>query len=339
MEFLEPLGLLHGPAAFAAIRDGHALPLQGGTAAFTLLRAEDGSWRDLHDAPPALTRAPPPFAGLAPHRARPLVMGIVNCTPDSFSGDGVGAAHKAAIDQGLRMLAEGADILDVGGESTRPGADPVPVEEEIARILPVVRELAKSGPVSLDTRNARTMAAGLEAGAEIVNDVSAARHDGETVRLLAQARCPVILMHARTADPRTMQQGIHYADAALEVARFLEGRVASLEALGIPRARIAVDPGIGFGKRVQDNLDMVARLPLMANIGCAMLVGASRKGFVGKVTGVAEAGQRVMGSVALALAAAAHGAQMVRVHDVAATVQALRMDAALRAGWEDPATP
>ena len=335
MEFPEPLGLLHGPAALAAIHGGRALPLHGGATAFTLLRAVDGAWLPLAAAPAALTSAPPPFAGLAPHRARPLVMGIVNCTPDSFSGDGLGGAHKAAIAQGLRMLEEGADILDLGGESTRPGAEPVPVEEEIARIIPVVRELARSAPVSLDTRNARTMAAGLEAGAVIVNDVSAARHDPGTLPLLAQARCPVILMHARTADPRTMQQGIHYEDAAREVARFLEGRVAALEALGIPRARIAVDPGIGFGKRVADNLDLVARLPLLANLGCAMLVGASRKGFVGKVTGVAEAGRRVMGSVALALAAAANGAQMVRVHDVAATVQALRMDAALRAGWEE----
>ncbi|MFL1462355.1 dihydropteroate synthase [Roseococcus sp. DSY-14] len=335
MEFLEPLGLLHGPAALAAIRDGRAAPLQGGAAAFTLLRGEDGAWRPLEDAPPALTRAPPPFAGLVPPRARPLVMGIVNCTPDSFSGDGLGAGHAAAIARGLRLLEEGADILDIGGESTRPGSEPVPAEEEIARILPVVRELAKSGPVSLDTRNARTMAAGLEAGAEIVNDVSAARHDRDTVRLLAQARCPVILMHARTADPRTMQQGIHYDDAAREVARWLEGRVASLEALGVARSRIAVDPGIGFGKRVQDNLDLVARLPILANLGCAILVGASRKGFVGKVTGVAEAGQRVMGSVALALEAAAMGAHMVRVHDVAATVQALRMGAALRAGWQE----
>ncbi len=339
MEFPEPLGLLHGPAAFAAIRDGRALPLHGGATAFTLLRGADGAWLPLDAAPEALTRAPPPFAGIAPHRARPLVMGIVNCTPDSFSGDGLGATHAAAIAQGLRMLEEGADILDVGGESTRPGAEPVPAEEEIRRILPVVRALAKAGPVSLDTRNARTMAAGLEAGAGIVNDVSAARHDPGTAPLLAQARCPVILMHARTADPRTMQQGIHYDDAALEVARWLEGRVRSLEALGIPRGRIAVDPGIGFGKRMQDNLDLVARLPVLANLGCAMLVGASRKGFVGRVTGVAEAGQRVMGSVAVALEAAALGAQMVRVHDVAATVQALRMGAALRAGWDDAAAP
>lgn len=336
MELPEPLGLLHGADGFAAIRDGRALPLHGGATAFSLLRGEDGGWLPLEAAPEALVRAPRPFAGIAPHRGRPLVMGIVNCTPDSFSGDGLGEAHKAAIAQGLRMLEEGADILDIGGESTRPGAEPVPVEEEMRRILPVVRELAKSGPVSLDTRNARTMAAGLEAGAEIVNDVSAARHDRDTVRLLAQARCPVILMHAWTADPRTMQAGVEYTDAPREVARFLEGRVATLEALGIPRGRIAVDPGLGFGKRVADNLALVARLPILANLGCAMLVGASRKRFVGTITGVAEAGQRVTGSVALALAAAARGAQMLRVHDVAATMQGLRMGEALRLGWDEP---
>lgn len=330
---LEPLGLLDGPAAFSALRDGIARPLQGGALAFTLLRDHLSAWRPLEDAPEALTRAPPAFAGIERHKARPLVMGIVNCTPDSFSGDGLGAAHEAAIAQGLRMLEEGADILDVGGESTRPGAEPVPPEDEIARILPVVKELAKAGPVSLDTRHARTMAAGLEAGAEMVNDVSAARHDRDTLRVLADARCPVVLMHSRTTDPRTMQQGIHYDDAAVEVARFLEGRVATLERLGIPRARIAVDPGIGFGKRVQDNLDLVQRLPILANIGCTILVGASRKGFIGRISGVAAAGDRAAGSVAMALAAAARGAHIVRVHDVAATVQALKLQEAVLAGF------
>ncbi|MCW8088508.1 dihydropteroate synthase [Sabulicella glaciei] len=334
MEFFEPLGLLDGPVGFAAIRDGLALPLQGGPLAFTLLRDGTGQWRALEDAPEALTRAPAPFARMERHRARPLVMGIVNCTPDSFSGDGLGDLHAAAIAQGVAMLEAGADLLDIGGESTRPGAEPVPPEEEIARILPVVRELARLAPVSLDTRNARTMAAGLEAGAAAINDVSALRHDGDALRVIAQARCPVILMHARTTDPRTMQRDVAYVDAALEVARFLEGRVATIERLGIPRSRIAVDPGIGFGKRVQDNLDVVTRLPLLASIGCTILVGASRKGFVGKVTGVEEAGRRVMGSVALALEAASRGAHVVRVHDVAATVQALRMQEAVRAGFE-----
>ncbi|WPB86346.1 dihydropteroate synthase [Sediminicoccus rosea] len=337
-EWLEPLALMQGPAAFSAMRDGLALPLQGGPFAFALVREPAGTILpppEDHPALERLTRPLQPFAGIERHRARPLVMGIVNCTPDSFSGDGVGAAHDAAIAQGHAMLEAGADILDIGGESTRPDAPPVTPEEEQARILPVIRALAKAAPVSVDTRHARTMAAALEAGAEIVNDVSALRHDPEAVRVVAQARCPVILMHMRTLDPRTMQKEVHYEDAALEVARFLEGRVATLEALGIPRGRICVDPGLGFGKRVEDNLALVARLPLLANLGCTILVGASRKSFIGRITGVAEAGQRQAGSLAMALAAAAQGAHILRVHDVAETVQALRCAEALAAGFNE----
>lgn len=337
-EWLEPLALMQGPAAFSAMRDGLALPLQGGPFAFALVREPAGTILpppEDHPALERLTRPLQPFAGIERHRARPLVMGIVNCTPDSFSGDGVGAAHDAAIAQGHAMLEAGADILDIGGESTRPDAPPVTPEEEQARILPVIRALAKAAPVSVDTRHARTMAAALEAGAEIVNDVSALRHDPEAVRVVAQARCPVILMHMRTLDPRTMQKEVHYEDAALEVARFLEGRVATLEALGIPRGRICVDPGLGFGKRVEDNLALVARLPLLANLGCTILVGASRKSFIGRITGVAEAGQRQAGSLAMALAAAAQGAHILRVHDVAETVQALRCAEVLAAGFNE----
>lgn len=336
-DWLEPLGLLNGPAAFAAMRDGLALPLQGGPFAFALVREPGGTIMpppEDHPALERLTRPIHPFGGIARHAARPLVMGIVNCTPDSFSGDGIVTPH-AAIAQGIAMLEAGADLLDVGGESTRPNAAPVTPEEELARILPVIRELAKSAHVSVDTRHAATMRAALEAGAEIVNDVSALRHDGEALRVVAQARCPVILMHARTLDPRTMQQDIHYEDVALEVARFLEGRIATLEALGIPRSRIAIDPGIGFGKRIEDNLGLVARLPLLANLGCAILVGASRKGFIGHITGAAPGAPRAAGSVAVALAAAALGAHILRVHDVAETVQALKMTEALAAGFEE----
>ncbi|TCH97812.1 dihydropteroate synthase [Roseococcus sp. SYP-B2431] len=337
-EWLEPLGLLNGPAAFAAIRDGLALPLQGGPIAFSLVRGPEGSILpppEDHPALERLTRTLPDFAGIARHRARPLVMGIVNCTPDSFSGDGLGEGHAAAIARGHAMLEAGADILDIGGESTRPHAAPVTVEEEMARVLPVIRALATSAPVSIDTRNARTMAAALEAGAEIVNDVSGLRHDAAALRVVTQARCPVVLMHALTTDPRTMQRDIRYEDAAMEVARFLEARVETLERLGIPRSRIAVDPGIGFGKRARDNLELVARLPLLANIGCTILLGASRKAFIGRVTGVEEPGQRVAGSLAVALAGAANGAHILRVHDVAETVRALRMAEALAAGFEE----
>lgn len=335
-EWLEPLALLQGPTAFAAMRDGLALPLQGGPFAFSLLREPAGTIippPEDHPALERLTRRLQPFAGIERHRARPLVMGIVNVTPDSFSGDG--APREAAIRQGHAMLEAGADILDIGGESTRPNAAPVTPEEEQARILPVIRALATSAPVSVDTRHAATMAAALDAGAEIINDVSALRHDPDAIRVVAQARCPVILMHMRTLDPRTMQQDVAYQDAALEVAQFLEGRVATLEALGIPRTRICVDPGLGFGKRIADNLALIARLPLLANLGCTMLVGASRKAFIGRISGVAEVPLRMPGSLAMALAAAAQGAHILRVHDVAETVQALKCAEALAAGFEE----
>ncbi len=336
VDFPEPLGLLRGAAARAAVAAGLARPLQGEAMAFALWRDAAGAVHPARDLPgdvAARLANPPSFAGLA--LDRPLVMGIVNCTPDSFSGDGLGDAHAVAIAQGLAMLADGADILDIGGESTRPGAEPVAPAEEARRVLPVVAALAKHAAVSIDTRHAATMRAALAAGAAIVNDVSALRHDRAALEVVAAAGAPVILMHARTADPRTMQQGeIAYADAPREVAAFLAERIAACEAAGIPRARICVDPGIGFGKRVEDNLALIARLPMLANLGCAILVGSSRKGFVGQLTGVAEAGPaRLHGSVSAALAAAARGAHILRVHDVAATAQALRLaEAAASAG-------
>ncbi len=341
--WIEPLGLVSGPAASHAVRNGFGLPLQGGPAAFLLarliedgadrgvVRVEDipGSWHDLLEP---LTRRPPPFAGIGEDAfARPLVMGIVNVTPDSFSGDGLAMDVAAAIAQGHAMLAAGADILDIGGESTRPGAEPVPVEEEIRRVLPVVRELAKAAPVSIDTRNAATMEAALEAGAEIVNDISALRHDGAALSLVARQQAPVVLMHMLGTDPRTMQQDPRYADVALEVARFLRDRVETAERLGIPRSRIAVDPGIGFGKTVAHNLELLDRLPLLAGLGCRILLGASRKSFLGRIAGEKLAGRRVAPSIAAALAGAARGATILRVHDVAETVQALRV-------WEACAT-
>ncbi|MBB3898272.1 dihydropteroate synthase [Roseococcus suduntuyensis] len=334
MTLIEPHGLLDGPAAEAAIREGLALPLQGGPFAFMGLRDDTGAPLPLAAASAALTAPPAPFAGIARHRFRPLVMGIVNCTPDSFSGDGR-AAHATAIAHGHALRAEGADILDVGGESTRPGAAPVTPEEEQARILPVIAALASGGPVSVDTRHAATMRAALAAGASIVNDVSALAHDPESLATVAAAGCPVVLMHMRTLDPRTMQQGVAYTDAAREVAAHLAARIAACEEAGISRARIAVDPGIGFGKRVRDNLDLVARLPLLAALGCTILVGASRKGFIGRITGVAEPSRRVAGSVALALEAARRGAHILRVHDVGATVEALKIQEAVTMGWTE----
>ncbi len=344
--WVEPVGILQGLAAVHAVAADAALPLAGGPGAFVMVRligegAPSSAPIALADVPEewhaevlALSKPPPPFAGLPDDR--PLIMGILNATPDSFSDGGTHFDPEAAIDAGHIMLAEGADILDIGGESTRPGAAPVPPEEECRRILPVIRELAKAAPVSVDTRNAATMLAALEAGAEIINDISALRHDPDAARVVAGSEASVILMHMLGDDPRTMQRDIHYDDVALEVARFLAGRVEAVEALGIPRSRIAVDPGIGFGKRLPHNLALIERLPLLAGIGCQLVFGASRKRFIGEITGVEAPADRVIGSVATALAAAARGAQILRVHDVAETAQALAMMSACEAGEPEP---
>ncbi|HEY4250850.1 MAG TPA: dihydropteroate synthase [Roseomonas sp.] len=346
--WVEPLGLLHGPAAFHAIKLGIALPLAGGANAFTLVRLiEEGENlgigplsevpEDWQDALSTLALRPIPFVGLPVDR--PLVMGIINATPDSFSDGGQHAGHAAAIEAGHAMLEAGADILDIGGESTRPGADPVGVEEELRRILPVVRELAKAAPVSIDTRHARVMEAALEAGAEMVNDISALRHDPDAIRVLARAEASVVLMHMQGDDPRRMQELAQYDDVVLEVARFLRHRVETLEALGIPRGRIAIDPGLGFGKTIDHNLALTERLPILAGIGCRILYGASRKHFIGTLSGVGSAGARLAGSLAAALAAVERGAAILRVHDVAETVQALAVWRACEAGEAPPAPP
>ncbi|NKC33734.1 dihydropteroate synthase [Falsiroseomonas selenitidurans] len=341
--WVEPLGLIQGQAAAAALAADLALPLAGGPLAFTLVRLI--GWDSpttplpLSDVPEiwhaqvlALTRPPPRFAGLPlpAESGRPLVMGIINVTPDSFSDGGRGIAESIAA--GHAMLEAGADLLDIGGESTRPGAMPVAPEEECRRVLPVIRELAKAATISVDTRNAATMLAALEAGAEIVNDITALRHDPAAARVLARSEASVILMHMLGEDPRTMQQDPRYADVALEVAQFLSDRVLAAERMGLKRDRLAVDPGIGFGKRLPHNLALMDRLPLLAGIGCPIVFGASRKRFLGTLSGVEAAGQRVQASVAAALAAAGQGAAMVRVHDVAETVQALSVWQALAGG-------
>lgn len=342
--WVEPLGLLQGRAATAAIAADIALPLAGGPTAFTMVRllGQGGLPMPvpLADVPEgwqsrvvALSAQRADFAGLP--LGRPLLMGIINVTPDSFSDGGVHLDHAAAIASGHAMLEAGADILDIGGESTRPGAEPVPPEEECRRILPVIRELAKAAPISVDTRNAATMLAALEAGAEIVNDVSALRHDPAAVRVLARSEASVVLMHMLGEDPRFMQADPRYGDVAMEVAQFLEERAAWTERQGIPRSRIAIDPGIGFGKQLAHNLALVERLPLLAGIGCPVVFGASRKRFIGEISGIGRPADRLAGSIAAALAAAQRGAAILRVHDVAETAQALRVLQACEAGAVD----
>lgn len=265
--------------------------------------------------------APGRFAGLV--LDRPRLMGIVNVTPDSFSDGGRFLETEAAIAHGRALRAAGADILDVGGESTRPGASPVGAAEEKARVVPVVKALAAEGAlVSIDTRHASVMAAALDAGARLVNDVTALEGDPDSLALVARRVVPVVLMHMR-GEPGTMQNDPRYNDVVAEVRDYLERRVAACTAAGIPKERIAVDPGIGFGKTVDHNLALIRHLDRLADLGCAILLGASRKSFIGALSKGEPATERLPGSLAAALAGVARGAHILRVHDVAATAQAL----------------
>lgn len=262
-----------------------------------------------------------------PLDGRPLVMGIVNVTPDSFSDGGRHFDADAAIAHGLRLAAEGADILDVGGESTRPGAEPVPVEEELRRVVPVVLSLARQTglPVSIDTMKAPVAAAALEAGAAILNDVAAFRHDPHLYRLARASGAGVVLMHMR-GEPRTMQEEPHYDDVVAEVGDFLAGRASAALQEGLARETIVLDPGIGFGKDLEHNLALLRHLPALIGRagGFPLLVGLSRKRFLGSLTGRAS-GDRLAASLAGAVCAFARGARVLRVHDVKETCDALKI--------------
>ncbi|MBS0124547.1 dihydropteroate synthase [Thetidibacter halocola] len=313
-------------------RPTDAAPLAGGTLWFT------HAVRHSRDAAPQvvplseipqdwmtrLTAARAPLLGI-PMDA-PCLMGILNVTPDSFSDGGRHKNTTAALLHAREMVQAGAAIIDVGGESTRPGSQTVPAEAEIARVEPVITALRHEAgvPISIDTRKCSVAQAAVDAGARLVNDVSGFTHDPALARYCARHGLPVCVMHAQ-GDPETMHLNPSYADVLLDIYDFLERQVAHLEGLGIPRARILVDPGIGFGKTEAHNLTVLNGLSLFHGLGCAMLVGASRKGFIGRITGVKTAAERVHGSVAVALAAVAQGAQILRVHDVAETAQALKL--------------
>ncbi len=251
----------------------------------------------------------------------PLLMGVLNVTPDSFSNRG----EVATIERGLRMIDEGADILDIGGESTRPGALAVPPDEERARVLPLVAALAGRGvPVSIDTRNAAHMAASLDAGASIVNDVSALAYDPLAAGLVAARGCRVVLMHSR-GTPQTMQALTQYDDLVADVRAELAARIAAAEAAGVSRDNIMIDVGLGFAKTGPQSLELIRRLAEFRCFGLPILVGVSRKSFVGRAGQESDATKRLPGSIAAALFAAGQGASILRVHDVAETRQALRV--------------
>lgn len=318
-------------------RPADALPLAGGWCWFDRIEVlrRDGPPRVIAaaEAPPeVLARLTAPRASVAGLTLdRPRIMGILNVTPDSFSDGGDHLAPATAQEHARAMVAAGAAILDIGGESTRPGAADVPVPEEIARTAPVIAALAGGAPISIDTRKAAVAQAALVAGAALVNDVSAFLHDPAMAGAVAAAGAPVCLMHAQ-GTPQTMQADPRYDDVLLDVYDHLAARVAAAEAAGIARARILVDPGIGFGKTQAHNLALLARLSLFHALGCPILLGVSRKRFIGTIGQAPEPKARMPGSVAVALAGVAQGAQVIRVHDVAETRQALALWQAVTRG-------
>ena len=262
---------------------------------------------------------------------RPQVMGIVNVTPDSFSDGGAHDSVEAAVAHGLRLVEEGADLLDIGGESTRPGAQDVSVEEELRRVIPVIERLARetSLPISIDTSKPEVMRAAVDAGAGMINDVQGLRREG-ALDMAATLGVPVVLMHMQ-GEPRSMQQAPTYDDVVADVHRFLAERIFIAEMAGIARKNIVVDPGFGFGKDTRHNLQLLAQLQRFTELGVPVLAGLSRKRTIGELTGRDDPRERVSGSVAAHLIAAQRGALLLRVHDVAATVDALKIWNALAA--------
>jgi dihydropteroate synthase len=355
--YIRPVGLFEAPRDEQAGEVWGGLPLAGGPLSFSALEVIErlsvgGSSRrvigldsvferdwgrdtlaasDLLDA----LRAPRVrLSGLS--LDRPRIMGIVNVTPDSFSDGGQFADVQAAVAHGLKLVEEGADILDIGGESTRPGSDAVDAAEELRRVIPVVEGLrAKTGTlISVDTRRAEVMRQASAVGADILNDVSALTYDPDAMEAAAESGLPIILMHAQ-GDPKTMNDNPQYADVALDVFDFLEQRVRDCELAGIPRAKLVADPGIGFGKHLHHNVAVLSAMSLYHGLGVPVLLGASRKKLIGQLCNVEAPRDRVPGSVAAALSSIAQGVQIVRVHDVAATRQAISVWEAARAGTEE----
>jgi len=267
---------------------------------------------------------------------RTALMGIVNVTPDSFSDGGRYLDSEKAVSHGIRLAQEGADIIDVGGESTRPGARPLSAQEELGRVLPVIRGLSRavSIPISVDTYKAEVARVALDEGADMVNDISALRFDPAMAPLIAAERVPVVLMHMQ-GNPQTMQQRPYYQNVVEEVKEFLLGRIRFALGAGVGADRIIIDPGIGFGKELDHNLALLRGLSALASLGYPILLGLSRKSFIGKLLDVGPEG-RLEGSLAASVAAVLAGANMIRTHDVKETLQAIRIADALRFGGEEP---
>ena len=337
-----PMGLLHNAAAQAAIANNAALPLLGGRMAATaitiLWREPDGAaagcvlTKTAFDQqglvlPAAFNTPRAPWAGLS--LDRPRIMGIINATPDSFSDGGDHDTPSAAINAALRMMEAGAHIIDVGGESTRPGAAPVSIADEIARVIPIIQDLAHRGIcVSIDTRHAAIMQAATQAGAAIINDV-AALTEPDALATAARSGAAICLMHMQ-GQPGTMQNHPHYDCAPLDVLDFLSSRVNAALSAGIPPDKITIDPGIGFGKTLSHNTQILSSLSLLHGLGVGILLGVSRKRFIAALSADEAPKARTPGSLSAALAGVDAGAQLFRVHDVAETVQAVKVWGAVR---------
>ena len=268
-------------------------------------------------------------------RRPPLVMGVLNVTPDSFSDGAKFASADAAVRHAQEMIAAGADLIDVGGESTRPGAEPVAAEEQIRRVVPVIRQIAQLPVVfSIDTTKSSVAEAALDAGAAMVNDISAARDDAAMLPLVARRRVPVILMHMQ-GTPQTMQQNPTYGDVMAEVMDHLKQRLQAANNAGIVTEKILLDPGIGFGKKINHNLELIRRQEELKRLGRPVVIGTSRKGFIGRITGESEPSKRLFGTAASVAWAIASGADIVRVHDVGPMTQVVKMIRAIQVGVAD----
>jgi dihydropteroate synthase len=339
---LRPTGFVDSPFG----HDGKVARLAGGMCWFSMVEliGVDGNARSSTELVPVeniegrfdddmaaqwaaltATRAPLQLGDRTVRLDQPQVMGIVNATPDSFSDGGQFPDAASAAEAGATMAAEGAAIIDVGGESTRPGARSIWEGDEIERVVPVIRQLAAGGAaVSVDTRKADVMTPAVEAGARMINDVSALTYDKRSAEVAASLDVPVVLMHHQGA-PEVMQDDPRYDDVLVEVYLWLEGRVAAATEAGIARERILIDPGFGFGKNVGHNLELMNGLALVHSLGCPLVVGASRKRTIGALSNEAPADRRLGGSIAFAMKAVDQGAQILRVHDVFETVQAVRV--------------